>query len=80
MKATITSTDRVVTIPADVFEHTAQARVWEGMTEGGVPFVAYVALIQVAREKDQSQFERELVAYKEPNPAMLRAINMRFII
>lgn len=77
MKATITSTNVMVPISKD---GTAMARVWEGVTEAGVPFVAYVAFVQVNADADNSQFERELVEHKKLDIATQRAIDMRMII
>lgn len=79
MKATITSTDRVVDI-AGTADGVVQARVWEGVSDGGVPFTAYVTLVQVLRTEDNSEFERELHEHKAPEPATRRAIDARFIL
>ncbi|MCZ7564711.1 MAG: hypothetical protein M5U08_13805 [Burkholderiales bacterium] len=77
MKAHITSTDRIVTIdPAG----NAEARVREGVTEGGVRFTAYITTCQVRRDADNSEFERELREHKPPDADTLRAIDMRFIV
>lgn len=77
MKATITSTDRIVT--ADK-AGTVKARVWEGISEAGVPFTAYVTFVQVHRNEDNSEFERELSEHKAPNADTVRAIDARFVI
>jgi hypothetical protein len=77
MKATITSTDRIVS--ADK-AGTVKARVWEGVSEAGVPFTAYVTFVQVHRDADNSQFERELSEHKPPEAATVRAIDARFVI
>lgn len=89
MKATITSTDRIVEIPAvgvscssdygSGGQCATQARVWEGVTESGVRFVAYIPIIQVHRDADNSQFERELIEHKTPDPSTLRAIAQRML-
>lgn len=80
MKAHIESTDRIVPIKAVGFEGQTLARVWEGKTEAGVPFVAYIPIVQVHRAEDNSQFERELREHKPPTPATMRAIDARMII
>lgn len=87
MKATITSTDRIVEIDAVGVECDSQygsgglcrtkARVWEGVTEGGVAFVAYIPLVMVHAADDNSEFERELAEHKSPEPDTLRAIDAR---
>lgn len=91
MRASITSTDQIVGIEA-VEEFPAEtgrsppptcrvmARVWEGVTESGVRFTAYIPLVQVRTNDDNSQFERELSEHKRPDPDTQRAIDMRFII
>lgn len=85
MKATITSTDKVVEINAigpDGLTQggMTQARVWEGATESGIRFTAYIPLVQVRTKDDNSQFERELSEHKRPDPGTQRAIDMRFIL
>lgn len=90
MKATIQSTDRIIEINSVGVECnsgygtggacTTQARVWEGISEGGVPFTAYIPLVQVAKDADNEVFERELREHKQPDPATRRAIDARFII
>lgn len=77
MKATITSTDQIVPISKD---GRVQARVWEGVTEGGVRFTAYIANIQVLTTDDNAEFERALREHKTPDVATQRAIDMRMII
>ena len=91
MKATITSTDQIVTIDAVGVECNShqygsrascqtKARVWEGVTDGGVPFVAYIPFVQVKRDADNRQFERELIEHAPASPATLLAIDVRFKI
>ena len=79
MKATMTSTDRVLDIK-DPQGRPAQARVWEGVSEAGIPFTAYVTLVQVATGADQAEFARELQEHKQPSPGTIRAIDARFIL
>lgn len=80
MKAKITSTDRVVDINAIGFPGKTKARVWEGETDSGVRFTAYIPLLQVAHQDDNSQFERELTEHKQPDAMTNRAIDMRFFV
>lgn len=80
MKAAIASTDRIITIDAIGFPGRTKARVWEGVTEAGVPFVAYIPLVQVHKDADNSQFERELSEHKHPEAATCRAIDARMIL
>ena len=79
MKATITSTYQVVDMK-DPRGRTAAARVWEGVTEGGVPFVAYIMMVQVATNLDQPEFERSLKEHSAPSADTVRAIDARFIL
>ena len=79
MKATITSTTEVVEI-SDPHGKRALARVWEGISDRGVPFVAYITCVQVRRDADNSQFEAELGEHKAPDLATMRAIDLRFIL
>jgi hypothetical protein len=79
MKATIESTDRIVTI-TDPQGAKALARVWEGTTAAGIPFVAYITMVQVRSNQQAAEFERELQEHKLPEPETLRAIDLRFIL
>lgn len=54
MRATIVSTERFAKLDG------LQCRVWEGTTERGVPFLAYVAGVAVREDQDGAQFEEEL--------------------
>jgi hypothetical protein len=80
LKASITSTDRIVDVKAVGHPGMTKARVWEGVTEGGVQFTAYIPIVQVLRTHDNAQFERELQEHKEPEDWTRRAIDMRMIL
>lgn len=79
MKATITSTDKVLEI-SDQAGRRASARVWEGITEGGVEFVAYITLVQVRTTARSAEFDRDLVRSGPPSAETVRYIEARFII
>jgi hypothetical protein len=79
MKASIESTTAIVEMK-DCVGRKFTARVWEGVTAAGVAFTAYIAIAQVKREDDNSEFVRELVESPDPNADTQRAIDMRFII
>lgn len=79
MKATITSVDKIVDIKAIGHPGMTKARVWEGVTEGGVRFTAYIPLVQVFKGDDNSQFERELSEHKPPEDWTMRAIDARMV-
>lgn len=78
MKVTITSTNALVTIDK---AKAIQARVWEGVTERGVPFVAYITYLQVKGSDQQAEFQRELAEHSPaPEASTLKAIDMRMIL
>lgn len=79
MQATITSTTEVVEIK-DPNGRLCMARVWEGVTAAGIPFTAYLTMVQVRREKDNSEFVRELNEHKAPELETRRAIDLRMIL
>jgi hypothetical protein len=79
MKATIESTTAVVEMQ-DQHGRPFAARVWQGATERGVEFTAYISIVQVRREDDTAQFDAELRESPAPGPTTQRAIDRRFII
>jgi hypothetical protein len=62
MKITIESTDALTTIDR------VPVRVWEGVTEDGIPCKVFVHRIAVADEQDASAFDRELREQLPPGP------------
>lgn len=70
MKATIESTEKIVQLkaPADAKPGYLPARVWEGTTERGVRFHAYITRVAVAPDQDQSQFEDQLRECRAATP------------
>jgi hypothetical protein len=54
MKATIESTDLIVDVGG------VPARVWNGRTENGVEFLAFITRLAVPEGQDCTQFESEL--------------------
>lgn len=80
MKAGITSTNAIVEMK-DIKGRSFTSRVWEGVTDAGVEFTAYIAVAQVRRDADNSEFSRELTeTSKVPGAETQRAIDMRFIV
>jgi hypothetical protein len=80
MKATIESTDRIVEI-SDPTGRPALARVWEGVTEAGVPFAAYITQTQVrAGLGREAEFNRDLVNSRPPSAETVKAIDLRYVI
>ena len=93
MKAKIESTDRIVEINSVDTQCNSQygsggscttmARVWEGTTENGVVFVAYIPLVQCLAANDQAEFVRDLMEHKKPDTDTenaVRAMDARFIL
>ena len=69
MKAQMQSTSKTVIINGINF------RVWEGLSETGVKFVALVNRLAGANPPDQATIVRELLSkHKDPDPAMVPAL------
>jgi hypothetical protein len=79
MKGSIESTNAIVEM-MDAQGRPFLARVWQGVTEGGVEFTAYIARTQVRSDTDCSEFERDLTESAAPNASTQRAIDLRFVI
>lgn len=79
MRATITSTS-AITEMKDPEGRPYACRVWEGETEGGVKFTAYIGMVQINRQDDNSEFVRDLSESTPPRADTLRAMDMRFFI
>jgi hypothetical protein len=71
MKITIESTGELATI------NGVHVRLWQGETDTGIPVVAMVAILGVARAEDCEQFDRELLEQAEPRPDLLEAFPSR---
>lgn len=75
MEATIKSTKAIVSLADGV-----RARVWEGKTKKGVPFIAFIPLCMVLQTDDQAEFERDLEsAHVEASADVMAAITHRFV-
>jgi hypothetical protein len=79
MKAKIASTNHIVTMK-DCDGQPFKARVWEGVTEAGIAFTAYIPVVQVKRSVDNAEFEKELSEHQPPSADTMRAIDMRFVL
>ncbi|WKA31584.1 hypothetical protein [Bradyrhizobium roseum] len=80
MKATIESTDCIVEI-SDPSGRRASARVWEGVTEGGVKFTAYITQTQVrAGAGREAEFNRDLIRSGRPSVETAKAIDHRYVV
>ncbi len=62
MRATLESTSQIVHV------NGVPARVWEGASEGGVPFTALVTRVAVRADCDSAEFERDLQSCAAPRP------------
>jgi hypothetical protein len=80
MKAKIESTDQIVDIQAVGHPGMTKARVWEGVTEAGVQFTAYIPMVQVLKADDCQEFERDLVEHKRAQDWVRRAIDFRMVL
>lgn len=58
--------------------HGMPARVWKGRTESGIEVTYWIPIIGVAKDADQSQFERELSEIKVNRD--LVAFDMRMVL
>lgn len=79
MRITIESTDQVVTIETRNGGRI-EARVWQGVTDGGVACQVLVPRIAVHRDADNSAFERELREHPPKGLDGQRAFDLRFFI
>jgi hypothetical protein len=75
VKATIESTEQMVMVNGVV-----PARVWEGRTEGGVPFFALITRVAVHKDADCSQFSRELEEHGPARPEALVVFPARMVL
>ena len=77
MKVELRSTDKVVQLVVD--GKAVPARIWEGVTESGIPCHAYITRIAVDRADDAMEFERDLKEHEPPSPAIAE-IPLRLIL
>jgi hypothetical protein len=84
MKITIESTSKIVDLVVD--GHDVSARVWEGISEAGVPVICFITLItaDVALTDPRvdellAEFTRDLESVRAPTPAA-QTIPLRLIL
>ena len=77
MKATLESTSKIVDLVKD--GTSFPARIWEGETEAGVQFHAYITRVAAHEDADPTQFEKELTETRAPSPEV-QSIDMRLIL
>lgn len=64
MKATLESTDRIITVGAGL-----PARIWEGTTESGTPFLAFITHLEPIKDSDKPKFIAEMSDMKKAGEA-----------
>lgn len=79
MRITIENTDQLVTIE-DRSGAAVPARIWRGVTDGGVECQVLVTRIAVHKLADNSAFERELTERPPKSMDGPRAYDIRFFI
>lgn len=80
MKLQLHSTSKVVAFNVDGVD--VPARIWEGVTESGVPVHCFITRIAPTIPKDdprQSEFEKELLEQQAPT-VEIAAIPLRMIL
>lgn len=80
MKITIENTAKLVTLETD--GGSVPARLWEGVTESGMPVICYVTRICPAVAPSDpriGEFERELTEMRRPSAAV-QVIPLRLIL
>jgi hypothetical protein len=74
VKLTIEHTDRIVDV------NGVPARVWEGVSDTGIPCVVLVTRIAVALGHDQTAFEQDLQEQRPPSPVAERVFDLRSVL
>lgn len=62
MKITITATDKLTRIGG------VPCRIWDGLTESGIPCLVLVHRVVVHKDHDQAEFQRQLLEQLPPGP------------
>lgn len=73
MKAKIESTDKIVTVGSAL-----PARIWEGTTESGILFLAFITHLEPADPAQMAKFLAEMSDMKKPSPAAEKIPNPMF--
>ena len=74
MKISLESTTRLVDI------NGVPARIWEGMTDGGVRCYAAITRIAAHNDDDNSEFERDLREHAPPSSAAEIVFPLKMIL
>ena len=68
MKISLESTTKIVELVAN--GGTVPARIWEGVTDGGIAVHAFITRIAALETDNLTDFERELQSHKAPSPVI----------
>lgn len=80
MKITIESTTKIVELTvADVLPGIL-ARVWEGVTDAGIPVHCFIPRIAVHKSQDATEFEKDLFEQRAPTNADIEAYPLKLIL
>lgn len=74
MTLTLHNTTKLITL------NGLPCRVWEGKTAAGVEVFAYITRVQVRRDADLTEFERELTEQRPPSVEADAVIPLRMIL
>ncbi len=80
MKMTIQSTSQIVQIVPRIGAEPVPARVWEGVTEGGVKVQCFITRIAANKDQDLAQLEAELTEMAAPKPLDRIAMTLLLIL
>lgn len=72
MKITVEATGKFETVEG------VNARIWKGKTESGIEVTCWIPLVQVHKDADQTEFQRELNEVK--TEWHLVSMDMRMVI
>jgi hypothetical protein len=79
MKITIESTTRIVEVTSADGGFTMPARIWEGVTESGIPVQCLMTRIAAPANAGLEQFARELQEHSAPQEAW-QAFPLRMVL
>ncbi len=74
MRVSLESTTKIVTI------NGVEARIWEGITDSGIPVHAFISRIATRASYDQTKFKAELDECREPYDQAIKAYPARLVL
>lgn len=78
MKVTLEQTTKIVELRTAT--GVVPARIWEGVTDSGIPVHAFITRIAVHKDQDQADFERELREQRAPTPLVDEVYPARMVL